>query len=667
MTEAMPWVSFDPDLPEGADAFRRFASRFRKETTDDLRDELRGSVTSHAQLNGDLRLRLAESLLLDLADQGWDVNVRAKAVRVRMPLDEGETPTEAKDRIRKSHLVQRDNYLRQPAVREFVRTMEQRRLTSKGWHCIYSLMRDGQDLASKLHDAAVVTEPDERALVLRSVVQPYIQFVETDAMCQHTGLALSDVWRYFRLTWVNAPKSVPGRSMAVLIRDAAAPNHPIIGIAALGSSVVQQEARDNWIGWNAATFVSNLQEKPTAKLGAWLLASLQSLVDDIYTADLIRDDIVTKRELEHPNSSTIGLLREEAGRAKARHHANPIAIEHKRRKQGWKLAAETDLFRFKRCEALAKLLQIRAAFDAAGVMTGTRAELVEALKSGAFRTAAGQLVRLKKGAHVGIDMMDITVCGAVAPYNRLLGGKLVCAMLTSPEVATFYNKRYADQESVIASSMKGAPIRRKPKLVLLCTTSLYGAGSSQYNRVKIPGAAVGAKPGTVIEYKQLGLSKGFGSFHFSRITTDLIETFLSRQVEGTKPNSIFGEGVNPLMRKIRQAIELLGLPSDMILNHGNPRVVYVIPLAENFREVLLGQDEMPKYFLPLKRTTESTENLAEFWRRRWLARRIESKDVLENVASHTLYYPVTHGARIPPNIISADNEDDLLLDPSRGS
>jgi Druantia protein DruA len=660
MANAIPWVSFDPDLPEGAEVFRRFASRFRKESPDDLRDELRAAVASHAQLNGDLRLRLAESLLLDLADQGWDVNVRAKAVRVRMPIDEGETPTEAKDRIRKSHLVERDNYLRQPAVREFVRTMEQRRLTSKGWQCIYSLMRDGQDLALKLRDAAAITDMDARTEMLASVVQPYIQFVETDAICQHTGLALSDVWRYFRLTWVNAPKSVPGRSMMVLIRDAGAPNHPIIGIAALGSSVVQQEARDNWIGWNAATFVANLQEKPTAKVGAWLLASLQQLVDDIYTSDLIRDEIVTKRELEHPNPSTIALLREEAVRAKARHHANPVAIEHKRRKDGWKLAAETDLFRSKRCEALAKLLQIRAAFDAAGVMTGTRAELVEALKSGAFRTAAGQLVRLKKGAHVGIDMMDITVCGAVAPYNRLIGGKLICALLTSPEVAAFYNKRYADQESVIASSMKGAAIRRKPKLVLLSTTSLYGAGSSQYNRVKIPGAAVGAKPDTVIEYKQLGLSKGFGSFQFSRITTDLIETFLSRQVEGSKPNSIFGEGTNPLMRKIRQAIELLGLPSDVILNHGNPRVVYVIPLAENFREVLLGQEDTPKYFLPLKRAAESTDRLADFWRRRWLARRIENQDVIEDVAAHSLVYPVTHGARIPPEIITAEDEDDLF-------
>jgi hypothetical protein len=660
MAEAPPWIPFDPDLPEGNDSFSRFASRFRKESAEALREELRSTITSHAQLNGDLRLRLAESLLVDLAEQGWDVNVRGKRVRVRLPVAEGETPTEAKDRIRRSHMIERDNYLRQPAVREFIRSIEQRRLTSTGWHCIYSVMRDGEDLAKHLRDARALDDADERTLALSTVIQPYLQFVETGAVCQHTGLLLSDVWRYFRLTWVNAPKSVPGRSMMVLVRDAAAPNHPVIGIAALGSSVVQQEARDNWIGWNATAFIASLQERPTAKIGAWLLASLQQLIDDIYTADLIRDEVLSRRQLNRPDTGTIALLREEAARAKARHRLNPVALEHKRRNSAWKGAAESDLFRAKRCEALAKLLQIRTVFDAAGVIRGTRAELVEALRSSAFRTAAGQLVRLKKGAHVGIDMMDITVCGAVAPYNRLIGGKLVCALLTSPEVAAFYNSRYADQESVIASSMKGAPIRRKPKLVLLCTTSLYGAGSSQYNRIKIPGAEVGAKPGTVIEYRQLGLSKGFGSFQFSRVTTDLIETLLSRQVEGTKPNSIFGEGVNPLMRKIRQAIELLGLPSDKILNHGNPRVVYVIPLAENFREVLMGQDDAPKYFLSMKHRAMSTERLAAFWRKRWLSGRIQNDEVLQDVASHSLVYPVSHGARIPPGIVTAEDDDDLF-------
>jgi Domain of unknown function (DUF4338) len=659
MSADASWIPFEPEIGSEAGAFRAFAARFKKTTPAALRRELLAQVTG-PQLNGDLSLRFAQSLLLDLVEQGWQVYATRKHVYIRLPREADETPDAAKDRIRKAHLVERDGYLRQRPVREFIASMEQRRLTPMGWHCIYSVMRDGADLAGKLRSIAGITDDAERSAALGAVIQPYIQFVEPGAVCEHTGIPLSDIWRYFRLTWVNVPRSVPGRSMMVLIRDAAAPNHPVIGIAALGSSVVQSELRDNWIGWNAGAFVERLQAAPSAKDAAWLLSSVQELIDDVYTKDLVRDGILARRELRHPTPETIATLREEAARAKSQHQRFPDAPEHKRRRDGWQGAAEMHLFRAKRCERLAKLLAIRAAFDAAGFDEGAKAALVEALKKPAVRTAAGQLVRHIKAQKVGIDMLDITVCGAIAPYNRLLGGKLVCALLASPEVAAYYNTRYARQESVIASSMKGAAIRRKPHLVLLCTTSLYGAGSSQYNRIRIPAGAVGGDPESVIEYKQLGLSKGFGSFHFSKVTTTLIDTLLARQVEGSKVNSIFGEGVNPLMRKIRQALELVRLPSDQLLNHGNRRVIYVIPLAKNFREMLLGRDVRPKYFLPLKHGKTATEALTAFWRRRWLARRIEATEVLQDVERHTLVYPVTHGARVPPDVITAEDDGDLF-------
>ena len=45
---------------------------------------------------------------------------------------------------------------------------------------------------------------------------------------------------------------------------------------------------------------------------------------------------------------------------------------------------------------------------------------------------------------------------------------------------------------------------------------------------------------------------------------------LGRSKNGRKVNSIFGEGVNPLMRKVR---EFVGLPSAAFLNHGNKRIL----------------------------------------------------------------------------------------------
>jgi hypothetical protein len=187
-------------------------------------------------------------------------------------------------------------------------------------------------------------------------------------------------------------------------------------------------------------------------------------------------------------------------------------------------------------------------------------------------------------------------------------------------------------------------------------------GSSQYNRVKVPGHEVGGRAGEALEYKKLGLSKGYGSFHFSGMTISLIDVLLARRDGGRRVNSIFGEGVNPLLRKIREALEYLQLKSDSILNHGNPRVVYGVGLARNFRAVLLGFEEEADYILPSVDPRRSTQVLTEFWRRRWLAVRAARPEVLESVRGHSLAYPVTHGARvrIPPPASTEQGELDLL-------
>lgn len=41
-----------------------------------------------------------------------------------------------------------------------------------------------------------------------------------------------------------------------------------------------------------------------------------------------------------------------------------------------------------------------------------------------------------------------------------------------------------------------------------------------------------------------------------------------------------------------------------------------------------------------------TERIADYWRRRWLDRRIRSEDVLGQVAKNNLDFPVGHGARV---------------------
>lgn len=204
--------------------------------------------------------------------------------------------------------------------------------------------------------------------------------------------------------------------------------------------------------------------------------------------------------------------------------------------------------------------------------------------------------------------------------------------------------------------MKGEPVQKPPNLVLLSTTSLYSVGSSQYNRIKIPAEEIGGKAEDKIEYTNLGLTEGFGSFHFSRETLQLMDVFLARANMGRRVNSIFGEGVNPRMRKIRNGLIMLGMPDDPILQHGNRRVVYGIALAKNFRDILIGIHKHPIYIIPQSKPQHRTKMIVDYWQKRWLASRINIPGILEKVAQHSLTYPISHGAQVP-KIQDLENED----------
>ena len=653
----------EPKLGKKRKAFQRFCRQLARridnagkfaipEVIEQARKDVE-AISLGPTLRPTLALQFCASVVVDILAQGWSIRQRGQKIVLEEPKTEGATPMDIKQRIRTGHLFERDAQLREPSVIEFIKSMEQRRLGPKGWVSVFSLMRDGRELADKLRVATSEMDERKRSELLEGAVAPYIQAVQTDALCSLTGLRLNDIWRYFRHTWVSTYKSLPGRSMLLLIRDAATPNHPVIGIAALGSSMAQQTERDQWIGWDSDVFVKKLQEKPTTKWCRWVQESVDRLVGAIYMADLICNGVLQKKDLTNPSQVAIQKLKEESVKAAKLHQFDSAASEHKRNLTSetsgtadWKKQALTPLFRSKRAKTLALLLSVRRDLRKAGLSNESSAALKKTLESPNGKHAIRQLVRLVKAEHVGVDMMDIIICGSVAPYNTLLGGKLVCMMLTSPEVVNLYRARYGMQSSIIASSVKGDTVIRSPNLVLLATTSLYGVGSSQYNRIRVPIAEVGGEGDDVIKYEELGISRGYGSYHFSKASIDYLETLMPRGRIGRKVNSIFGEGVNPLMRKLRDGLSSVGLPADDLLMHGNPRVVYGIQIAKNFREVLLGMDAKPKYFLSVAKAKQFTANLAAFWRRRWLVGRIQRPGILEEVEKHTLSYPITHGARV---------------------
>lgn len=255
------------------------------------------------------------------------------------------------------------------------------------------------------------------------------------------------------------------------------------------------------------------------------------------------------------------------------------------------------------------------------------------------------MVRRRQSEKVGIDLMDINICGAVAPYNHLLGGKLVAMLMCSRQIGKCYESRYSRAPSIIASGMCGEPTVRPPKLIALTTTSLYSAGSSQYNRIKIPAKELGLSTNYSLEYRRIGYTDGFGTFHFSKETVKACDQLM--QERGAKlVNHLFGEGPSPTLRKLRVAFAELGLPNDKMTEHGYRRVSYLIKLASNALEYTLGIDPTPKFLVRKKDEIKMTDSISAYWIKRWLSMRCLKPEVLDAVRQHSLAYPIEHAAQV---------------------
>jgi hypothetical protein len=416
---------------------------------------------AEAQKCGDeeVRARTCISVICDLKLQGWRLQVTDETILAAQPSNSESSAQEQKDRIRTGLLIERDAQLRTSASREFILKMERRQYYRNEWVSIYSLMRDGSELAEGLRRVRAYAGPD-RFRALRNVIDPYVQLVD-DSRCEQTGFLLKEIWRYFRHTWVTTYQSVPGRNVWFLIRDRAAKYHPVIGIAALGSAIVQLTVRDQWIGWNRDAFLRWAKENQSELLANWVWSSLNGLMAGIYTADLIEKQIISQHQIDEPNDATIAKLREFAQKAKNTHKLYPKTAEHKAEAvspEAWELKAQTYLYQYKRAETLASLLKAKQQLLATGMNSPSLDNLRRLLGSSAGRNAVAEIAHQVKSAHVGNDMMDIIICGAVQPYNSILGGKLVALLMTSPEVAEAYDSRYRNTPSIIASSMAGLPV-----------------------------------------------------------------------------------------------------------------------------------------------------------------------------------------------------------------
>jgi hypothetical protein len=649
-----PWIQLPPPASWTRRDRQAFISLARAYTA----TSKRGQAAVEPALSRCLRddkpaLAAAACLLKDLVGQGWALKVdAADNVWTRPPAVATDPGTE-KARVRRQELLKRDEQLATPSVQRFIADMERPREFSGRFVSIYTLMRDGQELSLALQET---NKSGEEPAAFRNAIDPYLQVVNKTDRCRYTGLKLGDIWRYFRLTWSNQYTSTPGRTMMLLVRDRAAPCHPVIGIAALGSSIVQIKERDDWIGWQSSELLSALTEEPTLRMARWVVRRLDQAIAEIYLEDLLEDGLYWPSLLTSPTSDAIGRLRKEAEARRRDHHRFVRRSELKRSvttdSEEWRRRAESDLFRSKRCLALADLLRSRLALNRYLYPMPSRDGLRQALDDAEGRRAISDIIRRSKAEAVGTEIADLTVCGAIAPYNALLGGKLVSMLAVSPWVVRAYREHYSDYASVIASSMAGRPVRRRTNLAFIGTTSLYGSGSSQYNRVRIPAEVLGGS--RAIEFRELGRSLSYGTSHLSSQTVSALVRLSEQSRNGVRVNSIFGEGVNPKLRKVRDGLDQLGWPAESLMRHGRQRIVYGVSLVSNLLPYLIGADAEPDYVFR-RNVKDDVRRISEWWLERWLAPRSKSREVLESVSQHHVDRPVSHGARVPKVEVSGSD------------
>lgn len=121
--------------------------------------------------------------------------------------------------------------------------------------------------------------------VLKSEICPRIEVCRTQR--QH------DIFRILRYYWSSPASEYVGRRIRLLVRDDGIEGSPVIGIAALGSSIIHISDRDRWIGWDVKTRT----ERIVYMMDAYVLGALPpynhllggKLISYILASNEIRD------------------------------------------------------------------------------------------------------------------------------------------------------------------------------------------------------------------------------------------------------------------------------------------------------------------------------------------------------------------------------------------
>jgi hypothetical protein len=588
--------------------------------------------------------RAVWSLVGDLLRAGWTPRMNDGRLEIAPPvhtkLRDPEQIRAVKAQIRS---VMSDARLAKIGeARDFILAAEQPSSGGRARVPISQLVADGPALARDL-DAVAALPKDERGAALASLVRPYLQLVTDDGRCEETGLRLKDIWRYFRLTWSTPAETTPGRTMLYLVRDGARQHHPVIALISLENAPIRVRARDDYIGWTVEALTTELKGATPEQARVvfdHLLAGLDRGLAELDMSDLCTPEecSASSRELLEKLAQIVVESVVTRDAALHRWRSGEAATDEERSDLGnISVEAERALYRRKRADAAGRILSARVRLRNVVSSPDFDAIWPAFLASDSGQGAVRAALLAVKSRHIGTSLLELNVCGAIPPYNEILGGKLAALLALSPRVVADYRARYGERPSDIASKLKGVPVVRPADLVYIGTTSLYAVGASQYNRLAIPDG-VFAPGSPSVRWAPIGETGGYGTFHISRRTLQALEeaeTELNGGVQ--RVNHVFGEGPSPKLRLLKSALNsvmtsTMGSDVDELARHSMRRLVYGAWLAPNGRDYLLERTTQPSYPWGSDADPDvGTDRVVDYWRTRWLASRLDHRDALDRL------------------------------------
>tara|TARA_B100002052_G_scaffold295899_1_gene323280 strand:+ start:172 stop:2019 length:1848 start_codon:yes stop_codon:yes gene_type:complete len=450
------------------------------------------------------------------------------------------------------------------------------------------------------------------------------------------------IYRYLRHSWRIPYSTTPGRTMSFLVRKS---NGHVIGIFTLASPTLWMSGRDEALGFE--DFSLSKGETKSDWINRW---SKIGLVDDAkkphphsgqFTIsefiNSIRNALIRRLE-QLPLAVMDGIDKKELAQLgvniRSTKPIQDLSIS------GRNVAKRVRLF--SKCRdallVLSKTEPISSIEDLWSSLHGDNGskELLSALKQG--------LREQKTHAFAGC-IADISICGAIPPYNPLRVGKLVAMLTMSDFVSQAWEAKYRDDVSVISTEVAGRPIIRDSQFAAMSTTGLYGRGNIQYDRVKI-GSGIATRRMQNIGETGEGVGdkrRGPSTLTLSRRTWGLIDGYTTTYEIGEGTSGRFGEGTSARLRLLqatRKSI-LEQLPNiadgqlwDQIVLNPFSRSVHVCLLSRKSVRYMLGIDTKLQHVAPLP----SVEEIVEHWKNRWLMPALtrENSDIIDRVRSQDI-------------------------------